>query len=309
MKSIGDLRCCVLGAGSFIGINLCEHLLGRVGYLRGFRRPGASDAPSEGMDWVFGDFLNAGDIAAAVEGIDVVFHLVNATTPASANADMANDVSQNVLGSLSLMEACKAAGVKRIVYISSGGTVYGVPSIVPTPETAPCWPITAYGISKLTIERYLHLYHHHHQMDYRVLRVANPYGPHQTSRKGQGVIAAFLERAMSGQPIEVWGDGLSARDYIHVDDVSSALEAAAVHSGSDHVFNIGSGIPRTLIEIIDTIGEVLGSEIEIDRRPSRGIDIPISCLDISLAAEHLDWKPSIDFEEGLRRTVEWKRRP
>lgn len=308
MKQLADLRCCVLGAGSFIGINLCEQLSGRVGHLRGFRRPGVVEADYPEMDWVYGDFLNATDLARAVEGVDVIFHLVNATTPASANADMANDVTQNVLGSLALMEACKAAGVSRIVYVSSGGTVYGVPETVPTPETAPTWPITAYGISKLTVERYLHLYQHHHGLEYRVLRVANPYGPHQTARKGQGVIAAFLERAMSDQAIEVWGDGMSARDYIHVDDVTSAMAAAAAHTGPDRVFNIGSGVPRTLNEIIETIGDVLGSEIRIDRKPSRGIDIPTSCLDITLAGRELGWTPSIDFKNGLRRTIEWKRR-
>lgn len=308
MKQLADLRCCVLGAGSFIGVNLCEQLSGRVRYLRGFRRPGVVEARYPEMDWVYGDFLNATDVAAAVEGVDIVFHLVNATTPASANADMANDVTQNVLGSLALMEACKAASVSRIVYVSSGGTVYGIPETVPTPETAPTWPITAYGISKLTVERYLHLYQHHHGLEYRVLRVANPYGPHQTARKGQGVIAAFLDRAMSGQPIEVWGDGLSARDYIHVDDVTSALAAAAEHEGLDRVFNIGSGVPRTLNAVIETLGRALGSEIEIDRRPSRGIDIPTSSLDIALAQRTLDWAPSIDFEEGLRRTVAWRRR-
>lgn len=259
------------------------------------------------MDCVSGDFLDEADVSAAVADVDVVFHLINATTPASANADMANDVTQNVLGSLTLLEACKAAGVQRIVYVSSGGTVYGIPSTIPTPETAPCWPITAYGISKLTIERYLHLYHHHHGLDYRILRVANPYGPHQTSRKGQGAIGAFLEKAMSGQPIEVWGDGLAARDYIHIDDVTAALEAAATHTGSERVFNIGSGRPRSLNEVIATLGEVLGTPIEIDRKPGRGIDVPVSCLDIGLAARDLGWRPTIDFADGLGRTVAWKR--
>jgi len=307
MKHISALRCCVLGAGSFIGTNLCDRLLGRAGYLRGFRRPTSFETPSVGMDWVFGDFLNARDVARAVEGIDVVFHLVNATTPASANADMANDVTQNVLGSLGLMDACRNAGVKRIVYVSSGGTIYGVPAVVPTPETSECWPITAYGISKLTIERYLHLHAYHHGLDYRVLRVANPYGPHQTSLKGQGAIGAFLEKAMSNQAIEVWGDGTAARDYIYVEDVAAALELAAHHDGTERVFNIGSGVPRPLNEIIEAIGRSLGTVVRVERKPGRGIDIPVSCLDISRAEIDLGWTPWTDFEQGLQKTIAWKR--
>jgi UDP-glucose 4-epimerase len=307
MHSLSNLSCCVLGAGSFIGTNLCERLVGKVGQLRGFRRPSGVDTPTPGIDWIFGDFLNARDLAAAVEGMDVVFHLVNATTPASANADMANDVTQNVLGSLGLMEACRRAGVKRLVYISSGGTIYGVPTAVPTPETTECWPITAYGISKLTIERYLHLHAYHHGLDYRVLRVANPYGPHQTSLKGQGAIGAFLEKAMSNQPIEVWGDGSAARDYVYVEDVAAALELAALHEGEERVFNIGSGVPRSLNEIIEAIGYALGKDIPVERKAGRGIDIPVSCLDISRAERDLGWTPSTDFERGLRKTIEWKR--
>lgn len=307
MPTLETLRCSVLGAGGFIGTNLCRRLSGRVGYLRGFaRRRSTADGMAD-LDWITGDFQNRETMAAAVADVDIVFHLVNATTPASANADMANDVTQNVLGTLGLLEACRSAGVRRIVYVSSGGTIYGVPAHVPTAETEPCWPITAYGISKLSVERYLHLYGHHHGLDYRVLRVANPYGPHQTAATGQGVIAAFLRRALAGEPVEIWGDGLAARDYLHVDDVACAMEAAAVHEGADRVFNVGSGRPRTLVEIVEAIERVTGTPVAIDRKPSRGVDIPVSCLDISLAARELDWRPTIGLDQGLEGTIAWMR--
>ena len=304
MPSIDQLRCVVLGASGFIGINLCERLRGRTTELRAFGRHRPADV-LDAIAWIKGDFLNRETLSLAVRGADIVFHLVNATTPASANADMVNDLSQNVIGTLALLEICRAAGVKRVVFASSGGTIYGVPRRVPTPESEPCWPISAYGISKLSIERYLHLYEHHHGLEYRVLRIANPFGPYQTAASGQGVIAAFLRSVLTEEPVHIWGDGSVARDYLHVADVAAALEAAAVHTGPDRIFNIGSVVTRTLNEIVEAIEWATGRMARIDRQPSRGVDVPISCLDISLAVRALGWQPTTNFHEGLRLTSRW----
>ena len=192
MPNLNSLRCVVLGGGGFLGTNLCRSLNGRVEHLRAFGRRQTVPEALRGIDWFAGDFHEGSSVASAVEGCDTVFHLINSTTPASANLDKSADVQSNVLGSLRLLEACRAAEVKRVVFVSSGGTVYGIPTVLPTPEEAETWPVTGYAISKLAVERYLRLYEYLHRLDYRVLRVSNPFGPYQVSTKGQGVVAAQL---------------------------------------------------------------------------------------------------------------------
>ena len=299
------MRCLVLGAGGFIGTNLCRALLVKGHAVRAFGRSQSFSDALFGCDWITGDLADPVSLAAAISGCDVVFHLVNATTPASANADKVADLNANVVSTLYLLEACLQAKVSRVVFVSSGGTIYGVPDEIPTPESAPTNPITAYGISKLAIEKYLSLYEYLHNLDYRVLRVANPFGPYQTALKNQGVIAAFLRRALIGQPIEMWGDGCAIRDYIYIDDVVEALILAATHKGINRIFNIGSGEGHNLNDIVATIARLLEVDIPVERHPARAVDVPVSILDTTLAAKELIWRPSTPFEEGLRATISW----
>lgn len=299
------MLCLVLGAGGFIGTNLCRALLMKGHTVRAFGRRQSFPEALYGCDWITGDFADPASLAAAIRGCDVVFHLVNATTPASANADKIADLNANVASTLHLLDACYEAGVSRVVFVSSGGTIYGIPDQLPTPETAPTNPITAYGISKLAIEKYLGLYEYLHHLDYRVLRVANPFGPYQTALKNQGVIAAFVRRALTGQPIEMWGDGCVIRDYIYIDDVVDALILAATHQGLSRIFNIGSGEGRSLNDIVAAINRLLGANIPLEHRQARSVDVPVSILDTTLAARELIWRPSTPFEEGLRATIAW----
>lgn len=157
----------------------------------------------------------------------------------------------------------------------------------------------------MAIEKYLSLYEYLHNLDYRVLRVANPFGPYQTALKNQGVIAAFLRRALIGQPIEMWGDGCAIRDYIYIDDVVEALILAATHKGINRIFNIGSGEGHNLNDIVATIARLLEVDIPVERHPARAVDVPVSILDTTLAAKELIWRPSTPFEEGLRATISW----
>ncbi len=303
--NLSRTRCAVLGAGGFIGTNLCRALVGRVDSLRAFGRRQSFPEALRGCDWMPGDFADPTCMAAAVAGCDVVFHLVNATTPASANVDKVADLNANVASTLHLLDACRETGVRRVVFVSSGGTIYGIPEQVPTPETAPTSPITAYGISKLAIEKYLGLYEYLYGLEYRVLRVANPFGPYQTALKNQGVIAAFVRRALAGKPIEIWGDGSVTRDYVYIDDVVEALMLAATHDGSGRIFNIGSGEGRSLNDIVASISKLLEVEIPVDHRPSRPVDVPVSILDTTFASRDLDWRPRTVFEEGLSTTISW----
>lgn len=304
-EDLSHMRCAVLGAGGFIGTNLCRALVGKVDSLRAFGRRQSFTGALRGCDWIPGDFADPTCLPTAIAGCDVVYHLVNATTPESANIDKVADLQANVVSTLNLLDACRSAGVRRIVFVSSGGTIYGTPEHVPTPETAPTNPITSYGISKLTIEKYLGLYKHLYDLEYRVLRVANPYGPYQTAAKNQGVIAAFIRRVLANKSIEIWGDGSVIRDYIYIDDVVEALMLAATHDGAYRIFNIGSGEGRSLNDIVVSISKLLSVEISVDRRPGREVDVPLSILDTSLATKYLCWRPRTGFETGLSSTISW----
>jgi UDP-glucose 4-epimerase len=304
---VGGPSCIVLGGSGFIGANLCRRLASSGLRVRAFGRRCLYPEALEGVEWYQGDFTDAVALASAIETYDVVFHLVHATTPHSANLDMAADVQQNVMSSLALMDISRNLGVKRIVFVSSGGTVYGPAAQIPTPETAPTEPITAYGISKLAIEKYLALYQHLYGLDYRILRVANPFGPYQVPTKNQGIIATLISRALRHERIEIWGDGSAVRDYIFVGDVIDAMEAAAADRGGGRIFNVGTGQGRSLREIIASIEAQLGGALDISWTPGRPIDVPTSIMAIERARDVLGWTPKTPFEKGLEQTVAWWR--
>jgi UDP-glucose 4-epimerase len=246
-------------------------------------------------------------LAAAIETFDVVFHLVNGSTPLSANLDMAGDVQRNVVASLGLFDVCRKLNVSRLVFVSSGGTIYGCPQQIPTPETAPTEPITAYGISKLALEKDLALNRHLHQLDYRVLRVTNPFGPFQTPIKNQGVIASIISHAVRRDEIEIWGDGSVVRDFIFVNDVVDALVAAMHDHGDERTFNIGCGEGRSLRDVIAAIELLFGRKLDINWKPGRPIDVPVSIVTIDRAKDYLGWQPNTSFISGLEQTIAWWR--
>lgn len=304
-RSLGSLRCAVLGAGGFIGTNLCAALEGKVKKLRCLVRRDRAEAECSRAEWIIGDYSKKDVVRETVAGCDTVFHLIGSTTPATGNRNMVADLEDNVVRTIRALDICLEEGIERIVFASSGGTVYGIPDVVPTPEGSPTRPITSYGISKLAIEMYLELYRYHYGMDCRILRLSNPYGPHQTERNEQGVISAFLRRAMAGKPVEVWGDGSVARDFIYIEDVVDALIRSALHVGAHRTFNIGSGIALSISEVISAISKVLGREVERIYFEARPIDVARSVLDVRLAERELGWRPRMSLMKGLEVTAEW----
>lgn len=297
--------CIVLGGGGFLGINLCRRLASSGYHVRAFGRSCQFREAIDHVDWYQGDFSDAVALAAAVEGNEIVFHLIHSTTPQSANLDMAGDLQQNVAASIALFDICRNLGVKRIVFVSSGGTIYGPSVQIPISETAPTEPITAYGVGKLAVEKYLALYEHLYGLDYRILRVANSFGPFQVPRKNQGVIATLISRAIRNEIIEVWGDGSVVRDYIYVDDVVAALESVMTDQSDFRIFNIGSGRGRSLLEVIGAIENLLNTKLKIIWKQSRRFDVPVSVLSTERARIILKWAPNISFENGLQRTRNW----
>jgi UDP-glucose 4-epimerase len=300
--------CVVLGGSGFIGTNLCRRLFRSGHRVRAFGRDCrfARDLGG-GVEWYQGDFNDPDSVAAAIEDFDIVFHLVHGAMPQAANLAMATDVQQNIVPSIALLDLCSKLGVKRVIFSSSGGTVYGCSQQIPTPETASTNPICAYGINKLAIEKYLALYEHLHSLNFRVLRIANPYGPFQLPWRGQGFIAAAISRALTSQPIEIWGDGSVIRDFVFIDDVVDAFEAAMTDTSNTRIFNVGTSEGRSLCDVIGAIEQLLDVKLNVTWARGRSIDIPVSVLAIDRALEVLHWKPKTTFESGLATTVEWTR--
>jgi len=297
-------RVVLIGAGGFFGTNLSRHLAPQVTELRCVGLHQSFPEAMQGLTWSVGDMAEVStDI---LSGCDTVVHLASTSAPGT-DLDISHDAESNVLASLRLFDRCVTAGVNRLVFISSGGTVYGVPCHVPIPESAPTQPITAYGVAKLAVEKYLEIYARLHGLDYRVLRISNLYGPYQTTANTQGVVAAFLAKALRNEPLEIWGDGRVVRDYVFVEDAAAAVVAAMHYRGPERIFNIGSGMGMSLNEVIAAIEALLGHRLEKNYKPGRSVDVPANILDCTLARQELGWTARTAFALGLDKTFAWMR--
>ena len=305
------MKCLVLGGGGFIGSHVVDQLLDAGHDVRIFERPRVPryrDFPPGRVEWIEGDFQNAAAVRPTLDGIDTVIHLISTTLPKSSNDDPIFDVQSNVISTLRLCDFAVEAGVRRIVFISSGGTVYGVPRHLPIREDHPTDPKVSYGIVKLAIEKYLALYHAQRGLGYVVLRVANPFGERQRVDVAQGAVAVFVDRALRQLPIEIWGDGSVVRDYVYVADVARAFVRAVEYEGPPCVLNIGSGTGYSLNDLVDRLETMLSRSIERRYLPSRGIDVPRNVLDIARARTELLWTPTVTLDDGIVRTLEWSQR-
>jgi UDP-glucose 4-epimerase len=221
------------------------------------------------------------------------------------------DADVNILGTLSLLEAARKGGVRRIVYASTGGAVYGEPSSLPVREDHPLNPICHYGISKHTVEHYLFLYRHLYGLDYVVLRYPNVYGPRQNPRGEAGVTAIFALAYLEGRRPRINGDGMQLRDYVHVRDIAEANAMALDPGRADiagEIFNLGWGAGRSVIELDSIIRGLTGTSLTPDHGPALPEEIARIALDSRHAEGVLGWRPRITFEEGLRDLVEHLRR-
>jgi UDP-glucose 4-epimerase len=307
-------RCLVLGGRGFIGSHLVDALLNQGYIVRCFDRPNiqalsASCLESSNFELYEGDISSESDLENALKDCDICYHLISTTLPKSSNADPIFDVESNVLGTIRLLNHAVKFGVKKIIFVSSGGTVYGVPTQLPITEKHSTEPICSYGITKLAIEKYLQLFNQLYDLDYTVLRLANPFGERQRTHASQGAVAVFLNKVLHDEQIEIWGDGSIVRDYIHIADVVDALLMSISPSTGDHLFNIGAGCGHSLNEVIDMIEKVTGKTAMRKYLPARAFDVPRSVLCIERAKLNLGWSPKINFEQGLLRFSEWLLHP
>ena len=303
------MRCLIVGGGGFLGSHLALGLLAEGYAVRVFDRPNlqrfdGAHGPNS-VEWYEGDFVNHDDLSRALSGCDIVFHLAWTTLPKSSNDNPIYDVETNVIGTLHLLELACQEHVRKVIFVSSGGTVYGVPKEIPIPESHATDPVCAYGISKLVIEKYLNLYHVLHGLDYRILRLANPFGERQRPTGAQGAVSVFLHKAVRNETIEIWGDGSIIRDYVYVGDVIDAFLRVASYTGGHRVLNIGSGEGKSLRDVIAAIESLLGRDVLYTLLPGRKFDVPVNVLDPSLACTALGWQPKTSFDNGLSRMLSW----
>jgi UDP-glucose 4-epimerase len=299
----------ILGGAGFIGSHIVDALVTRGHKVRVFDRLNIDTSnltdSLQHIEMFRGDFLNESDISCALEGIDLVVHLISTILPKASNDNPVYDVESNVIGTLKLLNLSRQRGVRKIVFLSSGGAIYGPDVMSPISENDSTDPICSYGITKLAIEKYLHLFRHLHDLDYVNLRVANPFGERQNPGTGQGAITTFLWKCLQGEPITIWGDGTVARDYFYISDLVSAILAAIERETPSKIYNIGGGVPRSLNELLSIMQTVTGRTPIIQYLPSRKLDVPVNFLNISRAQKELHWNPQVSLEEGMIRTWRW----
>jgi len=301
----------VLGGLGFIGSHLCRALLAKGCLVTIFdklysARELITDIEPR-LKIVEGDFSRPDDVLCAIDDSDTLIHLVHTTVPGSSMQDPAQDILSNVAASVMWLRRLSETAIRQILYVSSGGTVYGVPQRTPIDERHATNPICSYGIKKLAIEKYVAIYASMFDIDYIVARPSNVYGVGQRLNIGQGIIGVMTNRALHGQALELWGNAKNVRDYLYIDDLISALLLLLEHHGEDNIFNVSSAESCSVLDIVSILTKQLGFTPQIVRKPSRGFDVPVNILDSSLLRILTGWRPKVSMQEGIKRTIEWAR--
>ena len=297
------MKVLILGGNGFIGSHLVDKFLLEGHFVRVFDR---SEDHYRGrlpnVEYHLGEFGNREMLSEALEGIDIVIHLISTTLPKTSNDNTLFDVESNVIETLFLLEKCCERKIKKIIFTSSGGTVYGVPRMLPVQEDHIKEPICSYGITKLTIEKYLSLYKHLHDLDFVIIRPSNPFGIRQNPYGFQGAIPVFLGKIVQNEPIQIWGNGEVIRDYLYVDDLADAIFIAAIKKTRSNVFNIGSGRGYSLNQLLLIMKDVTSLNFEVIYSEARTFDVQEIYLDITRATTDLGWSPSKPLEYGIKQT-------
>jgi UDP-glucose 4-epimerase len=306
LTNLARQRICVVGAGGFIGRAVVKVLAQSGALVVAFDRnipPGGY--PSE-VRSTEGNALDPATLAENFAGCDTVIYLANVSVPATANSDMTSEILASVAGPVQAAQIAIAAGCKRFLFSSSGGTVYGAQAEIPTPETAATRPMNAYGVSKLAAEHYLRVLAETGQISVAALRISNPYGEHQEGRN-QGFVAAAIRSALLHQPLTIFGNLDVVRDFIYVRDVANAVALACDGPNGWTVLNVGSGSGHSLGQILSLIETESDLPIKLEIIQGRSVDVAVNILDTTQVQSTLGWRPLVGMKEGIRLTIDWWR--
>ena len=301
----------VTGAAGFIASHLVDRLISD-----GYTVTGIDDLSTGRLANLPADFdlrqldIRDPEVRKIVSEVrpDFVFHLAAQISVSVSAREPVMDAEVNVLGALNLFEGIRAVEGKttKVLYVTSGGTAYGEPSVLPADESTPVRPLSPYGASKLAIETYLPVYERLCGLDYSIIRLANIYGPRQDPHGEAGVVAIFARAMLSGKSLTIFGDGNDERDYVYVGDVVDAIVKAAENSRPGP-FNVGTGEGTSTNRIFEVVAENCGHTDDAVHGPPRPGDVNRIYLDATRAGKELGWTPKITLEDGLKTTVDWFR--
>ena len=302
-------RALVIGGNGFIGSHLVDALASLAWEVTVFdlndRR---YESLPPGVNFIQGDLSKSTsniEILIEKQDVDVVFHLAWSSIHESSFQNPTADLLANLAPSIEIIQACTKLN-KKLIFLSSGGAVYGMTKQKYIPETHPMNPISPYGIGKLAVEKYLEMYHYLHGLNYAVVRPSVPFGPRQDYRRRQGAVTVFLYRVSQELPVTIWGDGNNTRDYFYITDLVDAVLRCAQDNLQDRrIFNVGGGEGITLNQLLAQVETTVGKKAIIDFQPARHFDPTLIILDTTLIRNEMNWKPQISFSEGIQKTWNW----
>jgi UDP-glucose 4-epimerase len=312
------MRALVTGGAGFIGSNLVDALLDRgdevtvVDNLASGKRENLRAALARGAAFDEADIRDAERMRSVLASArpDIVFHLAAQIDVRKSIEDPALDAGVNVIGTINVLEAARAAGVKRVVNTSTGGAIYGETDVMPTPESAPAKPMAAYGQSKFCAEAYCGWYERLYGLSSVILRYGNVYGPRQDPHGEAGVVAIFCGKLLAGERPVIYGDGRQTRDYTYVGDIVAANLAAAAHPEAHGAYNIGTGTESSVVEVLGALRKAAGlgeGELEPAFAPGRTGELQRSSLDVTRARAELGFTADTDLVTGMKPTLDWAR--
>jgi UDP-glucose 4-epimerase len=302
-------NCLVIGGTGFIG----THLVGKLCETNRNVRVLSNDVSyfkHSSVEYIEGDYGNIKFINKVLKGCNEVIHLAHNSLKMSIAQNLITGINENLLPTIQLLNCCEQfQEIKKIIFVSSGGTVYGIQNSVIIDETHTTEPISSYGVIKLVMEKYFKLFYYQNNLPIIILRPSNAYGPGQKPFVGQGFIATALGSVLQSKPVNIFGDGTTVRDYIYVDDLIRGIIAALEKGKPGQVYNIGSGRGYNNMQIVEQIIKPIaknkGLNVEINFLPSRGFDVPSNVLSYQKLQSEAQWSPEVNFTEGILSTWEW----
>lgn len=299
-------HCCVIGGAGFIGSQVV-HLLSatdrRISVIG--RSLHSRRLLPKNVSYYSGDYGNEEFLIKTITGVDEIIDLGYSSVPKTSFDDPVLDIESNLPSAVVLFRVAAQLGISKMVFVSSGGTVYGKAETVPINESHPTNPISPYGITKLAIEKYGLMFHAINDLPLVIVRPGNAYGPGQLPFSGQGFIATAMASVLQGKPVSMYGKNGTIRDYIHVTDVAQGIVDALIHGTVGSCYNIGSDVGRNNIEVINALRPLAlqrGMDIQVNILPERKFDVPINVLDSQKLICDTGWKNKIHFTDGLEET-------